>query len=110
MIRSDHPSNSKRGGVAIYFKNFVPLKLIDANYLSDIILFQPQIGSKICNFIFFYRSHSQTVDNFDSFLNNLKFNLDAMTDNNPFLVVAIGDFNARSSRWCINDKSNYGRN
>ena len=30
-----------------------------------------------------------------------------MTDNNPFLVVAIGDFNARSSSWCINDKSNY---
>ena len=30
-----------------------------------------------------------------------------MTDNNPFLVVAIGDFNARSSSWWINDKSNY---
>ena len=30
-----------------------------------------------------------------------------MSDNNPFLVVAIGNFNARSSRWCINDKSNY---
>ena len=27
-----------------------------------------------------------------------------MTDNNPFLVGAIGDFNARSSSWCINDK------
>ena len=26
---------------------------------------------------------------------------------NPFLAVAIGDFNARSSSWCINDKSNY---
>ena len=30
-----------------------------------------------------------------------------MTDNNPFLVVAAGDFNAQSSSWCINDKSNY---
>ena len=30
-----------------------------------------------------------------------------MTDNNPFLVVTIGDFNAWSSRWCINGKSNY---
>ena len=30
-----------------------------------------------------------------------------MTDNNPFLVVAIEDFNARSSSWYINDKSNY---
>ena len=63
--------------------------------------------NKICNFISPYRSPSQTADNFDSFLDNLKLNLDAMTDNNPFLVVAIGDFNARSSSWCINDKSNY---
>ena len=30
-----------------------------------------------------------------------------MTDNNPFLVVATVDFNAQSSSWCINDKSNY---
>ena len=30
-----------------------------------------------------------------------------MTDNNPFLVVAIVDFNAQLSSWCINDKRNY---
>ena len=70
---------------------------MDVNYLSESILFQLQIGSKICNFISLYRSPSQTSDNFDSFLDNLKLNLDAMTDNNPFLVVAIGDFNAQSS-------------
>ena len=77
------------------------------NYLRESILFELQIGSKICNFISLYRSPSQTADNFDSFLDNLKLNLDAMTDNNPFLVVAFRDFNARSSSWCINDKSNY---
>ena len=53
--------------------------------------------------------HSQTADNFDSFLNDLKLNLDAITDNNPFLVAAINDFNTRPSSWCINDKSNYER-
>ena len=30
-----------------------------------------------------------------------------MTENNPFLEVTIGNFNARSSSWCINDKGNY---
>ena len=34
LIRSDHPSNNKRGGVAIYNKNFLPLKLIDINCLK----------------------------------------------------------------------------
>ena len=66
------------------------------NYLSECILFQFQIGSTICIFVSVYRSPSQTADNFDSFLDNLKLNLDAVTDNNPFLVVAISDFNARS--------------
>ena len=77
------------------------------NYLRESILFELQIGSKICNLISLYRSPSQTADNFVSFLDNLKLNLDTMTDNNPFLVVAVSDFNARSSSWCINDKSNY---
>ena len=107
LTTSDHASNSKRGGVAIDYKKFLPLKLIDVNYLSKSILFQLQIGCKICNFISLYRLLSQTADNFDSFLNNLKLNLDAMTYNNLFLVVAIGDFNARLSSWWINLKSNY---
>ena len=77
------------------------------NYLSESILFELRIGSKICNFISLYQSPSQTADNFDSFLDDLKLNLDATTDNNPFLAVSIGDFNAWSSSWCINDKSNY---
>ena len=67
------------------------------NCLSESTLFELQIGSKICNFISLYRSPSQTADNFDSFLDNLKLNLDEMTDNNPFLLVAIGDFNTPSS-------------
>ena len=51
LIRSDHPSNSKRGGVAVYYKNFLPLKLIDVNYLIESILFQLQIGSKTYFFL-----------------------------------------------------------
>ena len=30
-------------------------------------------------------------------------NLDALSTNNPFLTVMIGDFNAKSSNWCLND-------
>ena len=28
LIRSDHPSNNKRGGVCIYYKNFLPLRVL----------------------------------------------------------------------------------
>ena len=49
LIRSDYPSNSKRGDVTIYYKNFLPLKLIDVNYLSESILFELQIVLKFCS-------------------------------------------------------------
>ena len=29
LIRANHPSNTKRGGVCIYYRNFLPLKLIN---------------------------------------------------------------------------------
>ena len=33
LIRSDHPSNNKRGGVCIYYKNFLPLRVLSIQYL-----------------------------------------------------------------------------
>ena len=32
MVRSDHLSNSKNGGVCIYYNKAVPLKVINVNY------------------------------------------------------------------------------
>ena len=53
LIRSKEPSNNKRGGVTIYHKNSLPLKLIDINYLSESILCELQLGSKILTFFLF---------------------------------------------------------
>ena len=49
LIRSDYPSNNKRGDVTIYYKNFLLLKLIDVNYLSESILFELQIVQTFCS-------------------------------------------------------------
>ena len=56
LMHSDHP---KRGGVLIYYKNYLPLRIIRVNYLSECISFEIMIGNKICNFITLYRSPSQ---------------------------------------------------
>ena len=42
-----------------------------------------------------YRSPSQTKDQFESFLDNLKLNLDTIVAKNPYLVVIIGYFNIK---------------
>ena len=52
-----------------------------------------KIGEKLCNFIALYRSPSQSQDNFETFLKNLKLNLDTILANNPFLTVVLDDFN-----------------
>ena len=95
LIRSDHPSNNKRGGVCIYYKNFLPLRVLGIQYLQECINFELNTGGKICNFIFLYKSPSETQDEFGNFIDNLELNWEALCQNNPFLIVLIGDLNGK---------------
>ena len=52
-----------------------------------------------------YRSQSQSADEFDNFLNKLNLTIESITQKNPFLTVVIGGFNARLSKWWIDDKT-----
>ena len=46
--RSDHPSNKKRGGVCIYCKSYLRLRIIDVNYLNECVRFELIVGDKLC--------------------------------------------------------------
>ena len=59
LIRSDHPSNTKRRGACMYYKSYLPLRVINIGYLHECLSFELQIGDKICNFVALYRSSSQ---------------------------------------------------
>ena len=98
LIRSDHPSNNEREGIWIYYKHFLPLRILNVQYLQECINFEMKIGDKVCNFISLYRSLSQTLDDFETFSKNFELNLENIVHRNPFLVVVIGDFNAKSSK------------
>ena len=75
LVRSEHPSNSKLGEVWIYYKEVLPLRVINVNYLNEYIRFELNIGEKLFCFINLYRSPSQTQDEFDKFTNNLQLNI-----------------------------------
>ena len=51
FIRSDHPSNTKRGGVCLYYKNYLPLRVLNISYLKECLNFELKIGDKFCYFI-----------------------------------------------------------
>ena len=63
LVRCDRSSNSKRGKVFIYYKETLPLRKIDVNYLNDSIRFKLKIGEKLCSFITLYRSPSRITLN-----------------------------------------------
>ena len=107
LIGADHPSDNRRGGVCVYYKNTLPLKLVNINYLQECLNFEVKIVNKLCNFISLYRSPSQSQDNFETFIDNLELNIDEIAARNPFLIVILGDFNAKLNTWCKSDKTTY---
>ena len=107
LFRSDHPSNNKRGDVCVYYKSTLPLRILNISNLYEYINFEVSIANKIYRFIHLYRSPSQKQDEFQEFKSNLEINLDALSANNAFLTVMIGDFNAKSSNWYLKDVTSF---
>ena len=89
LVRSDHPSNNKRGEVCIYNKVSLRLRVIAIFFLQECITFKGMIGDKNCNFVVVYRSPSQNQDEFDSFSKNLEIAADKLVLNNPLMLAVI---------------------
>ena len=62
VVRANHSSVTKKGGVCIYFKNSLPLKVLDINLLQECINFEIKIAGQTCDFISLYRSPRQSKD------------------------------------------------
>ena len=51
LLRADHPSNNKRGGVCIFYRTNLPLRVLNISYLNKCITFEISVGNKVCHFI-----------------------------------------------------------
>ena len=107
LVRADNPTNTKRGGVCIYYHNSLPLKVIDIQLLNECINFEIRIGGKLCSFLCLYRLPSQTRDIFETFAVNFELTLDSIMNKTPFLIVALGDFSAKTTNWYKNDINSF---
>ena len=83
LVRFDHPSNTKRGVVCLYYKNNLPLRVINIGYLNECLTFELEVGDKICNFVVLYRSPIQSQDEFET-SDNIEMTLDILAQKNPF--------------------------
>ena len=93
IVRSDHPSNSRWGGVFIYYKQSLALM----HRLSGISRL------KTIQFHFFIL----IPDIFDQFVDNLQLTLDEVANRSHFLIAFFGDFEVKSENWYKHDKTSY---
>ena len=93
----DYPFNRKPGAVCVYYKNLLPLKSFDIQYLKECIIFELQIMKKICKIVTLQISPVQLNNAFKIFP---ELTLDKMfQNNNPFLLVVLGDFSTTLCQW-----------
>ena len=70
---SDHPTNTKRGGVCLNYKNTLLIKLrTDFHILHESIVVELTLSRKKLFFVVIYRSPSQSSDEIDLFLSRLE--------------------------------------
>ena len=73
--------------------------------MQECIIFELTIGNKFCKIVSLYRSPNQSQDEFETFINNLELILDKIFETNPFLVIALNDFNTKLTQRYKNDKT-----
>ena len=103
LVRADHPDDTKRGGVCIYNKEPLPVKIINLPYFKETLLLQISYNKNKVIVSVIYRSPSQTNDEFGFFLSNLEELFSDINKLKSSLSVFTGDFNARSSSWWSDD-------
>ena len=105
LIRADHPNNTKRGGVCIYYKEPLPVRVIGLPYLKEALLLELTDNNKKIFISVIYRSPSQNNREFNLFLSSFEQLLNEINQRKPMLSIITGDFNPRSFSWWANDSS-----
>ena len=66
------------------------------------------MGSSLCRFVALYKSPNQTQYDFLSFSQNFELTLAKLSENNPYLLAAIGDFiNTKRRHWYSQDTNTF---
>ena len=103
IYRSDHPSNSKTGGVL----RGIPIKRRpDLELLQELIVTELTISRKKNFLITLYHSPSQTSEQYENFVDRLQVMINQVRGERPYCLILTGDFNCRSSQWWEDNAEN----
>ena len=101
--RCDHPDDTSRGGMGIYYKSSLPcIFKPELTKLNEALVFQVKVGTRKCLFTCLYRNPSpenNSMDKVDEFADELNNTLNNIKGKNPYINFVIGDLNAKNTIW-----------
>ena len=95
LVRADYPKEVE----FVFTRRSV--RVINLSYFEEALLLEMTYHNKKVIVSVIYRSPSQSINEFDSFLSNLEKLVSDINNRKP--ALSTGDFNARSQSWWSND-------
>ena len=101
FIPKNNPLNVKHGGVGVFYKNTLPIKVRNDLSFDETIVLELKFGRNFFFFTVLYRSpaHNSGSPQFDNFLLNFRNLYETIKNENPYTVFFTGDFNGHSQFW-----------
>ena len=104
----NHPSGQRNGGVGIFFKDTLPLRVRDDLSFDECLVTELIFGRKKIFFSVFYRNPENSINSlgFDTFLQNFENLNDQINDENPFAIFYACDINGHTQSWFTEGDTN----
>ena len=101
FIACNNPLNTKRGGVGLFYKNDLPLKVRSDLAIEECIVTELIFGKKKIFLLALYRSPSfhHGSQQFENFLGGFESLYESLKKENPYCIFISGDFNGHSELW-----------
>ena len=96
MMRADHASSTKRGGVCLCSKDHLPIiRRDDISNLKECLVTEMTVKNERCLLAYLYRSPSQNREQFWSFCDSLDILMNNINSLHPAISIITGDFNGK---------------
>ena len=104
----NHPSGGRHGGVGIFYKESLPLRIRDDLCFDECLVSEIKFGRKKIFFTVFYRNPAYKASSieFQSFKSNFETLNHKISLENPYVSFFTGDINAHSKAWFSEGDSN----
>ena len=104
----NHPSGERKGGVGIFYKASLPLKIREDLSFGECIVTEMRFGRKKIFFTVLYRNPIQKAETpeFFDFITNFENLVLQIKSEKPYVMLFAGDFNAHSQTWWTDGDTN----